>query len=760
MPYEFYDNGNKVRIYLAEIDPDTGKIKRNADGKIVFSDMYQEMTIEAFRVYKDVTNQFINIEEGLKEVAEYSEKLGKEETSGGIDFHPNKDDSGNNAYVDVSGSSADPVVWNISYEELCNLPVLNIKGLEKGKTLIINVTGLPDGGEVVLNPEIKIEGGAQNGEPVKDWDGNLIWNFGSFTGTIKTNNTWMGSMLVPKGSLDVGTNTNGSLIAETVTTRGESHKWDFRGFDETKVSGTKKWILPEGYKPEDFTIEVTLYRTYYEQGVQKGPEEIAPVSPNPLKITGDGSYLFDDLPSKYTEYDSAGNVTFTAYYRYSVKEKVVGWPEGVDPNAIILSQAGNSFINTLPDNGKTVVSGTKTWNVPDGTELPESITVVLYQNGEEYDRKTVTRKEGWSYRWDNLPMYDASGDPYVYTVDEPDVPENYTKSVQGYNIINERKGSLEVTKTFDGDLTAGDLTEAQKKAITFEVTGPDNFKATFSYAEMVNGKKEFTDLKSGIYTVTETNGNVDGYTVTTTYSVEDHNNVTVTDGVKTSVVVTNTYTRTGDLSVTKSVKGGDTEKDFAFTVTLSDTSINGTYGEMTFVNGVAHFTLRDGQTKTATGLPVGITYTVVEEKYENYTTDKVNAQGSIVFGEKAEVKFINTYNTIPEESTEETTEESTEETSEEESSTTETTEEETTTPDTTPETTPSYPDETNNDEGVLGSVRNQVGGVLGAMRGVLGAVRTGDDSMALVIIYIICIGMATAVIVAVVVRRRRRNEQG
>ena len=43
----------------------------------------------------------------------------------------------------------------------------------------------------------------------------------------------------------------------------------------------------------------------------------------------------------------------------------------------------------------------------------------------------------------------------------------------------------------------------------------------------------------------------------------------------------------------------DRSTEFNFTVTLSDTSINGVYGAMEFVNGVATFTLKHNESKTA-----------------------------------------------------------------------------------------------------------------------------------------------------------------
>ena len=84
-----------------------------------------------------------------------------------------------------------------------------------------------------------------------------------------------------------------------------------------------------------------------------------------------------------------------------------------------------------------------------------------------------------------------------------------------------------------------------------------------------------------------------------------------TSGISKVTITNTTVKRTGNLSVTKTVASGSTSQAFSFTVTLG-TSIDGTYGDMSFTNGVANFALSDGQTMTATGLPAGISYTVVE----------------------------------------------------------------------------------------------------------------------------------------------------
>ena len=108
-----------------------------------------------------------------------------------------------------------------------------------------------------------------------------------------------------------------------------------------------------------------------------------------------------------------------------------------------------NITNTIT--GTTKVEGTKTWNVPEGTAVPEKITVVLNRDGIEYKRQTVTAGNGWKYSFDNLPKYSEDGKAaYTYTVDEEPVT-GYNKTVNGYNITNTITGTTKVegTKTWN-----------------------------------------------------------------------------------------------------------------------------------------------------------------------------------------------------------------------------------------------------------------------------------------------------------------------
>lgn len=125
-----------------------------------------------------------------------------------------------------------------------------------------------------------------------------------------------------------------------------------------------------------------------------------------------------------------------------------------------------------------------------------------------------------------------------------------------------------------------------------------------------------------------------------------------------AAVFTNTA-KTGSLTVKKTVVGGDSQREFGFTVALAGGDgepVSGTFGKgehaVTFTDGKATFTLRDGGEKTVAGLPVGARYTVTEDAAEGYTTTVNGADGSKAEGavteDGATVAFTNTYGTATE----------------------------------------------------------------------------------------------------------------
>ena len=125
-----------------------------------------------------------------------------------------------------------------------------------------------------------------------------------------------------------------------------------------------------------------------------------------------------------------------------------------------------------------------------------------------------------------------------------------------------------------------------------------------------------------------------------------------------AAVFTNTA-KTGSLTVKKTVVGGDSQREFGFTVALADGDgepVSGTFGKgegaVEFTDGKATFALRHGGEKTIAGLPAGARYTVTEDAAEGYTTTVNGAEGSKAEGTVTEggatAAFTNTYGTAAE----------------------------------------------------------------------------------------------------------------
>lgn len=193
------------------------------------------------------------------------------------------------------------------------------------------------------------------------------------------------------------------------------------------------------------------------------------------------------------------------------------------------------------------------------------------------------------------------------------------------------------------------------------------------------GTIEYTKPGTYTYVITEQSGDE----ATLTFSKATYRaTVTVTDGgagklsAKTKIaqltddagdaaertveaaVFTN-IAKTGSLTVKKTVVGGDSQREFGFTVALADGDgepVSGTFGKgehaVTFTDGKATFTLKDGGEKTIAGLPVGARYTVTEDAAEGYTTAVNGADGSKAEGavteDGATAAFTNTYGTATE----------------------------------------------------------------------------------------------------------------
>ena len=254
----------------------------------------------------------------------------------------------------------------------------------------------------------------------------------------------------------------------------------------TSVSGTKTWRVPEGTElPESITVILN--------------RNDEPVARKKVTAADDWSYEFTELPA----YSEDGSTAYT----YTVDEEpVAGYNKEVD---------GYDLINTKSE--KIEITGTKTWRAPEGTKLPESITVILKRNGSPVDTKKVTAADDWSYEFTELPAYSEDGlTAYTYTVDEEPV-EGYITTVSGTNLINTITGTTSVsgTKTW----RAPEGTELPE-SITVILNRNDEPVARKKVTAADDWSYEFTELpaysEDGLtaYTYTVDEEPVEGYITT------------------------------------------------------------------------------------------------------------------------------------------------------------------------------------------------------------------------------------------------------
>ena len=204
-----------------------------------------------------------------------------------------------------------------------------------------------------------------------------------------------------------------------------TNKIDYTTFTKD-VSVKKIWVDPAN--TEHDVITINLY--------QSGNNEIFRTATLDKNTT---SYTFTALP----KYDENGNE-----YTYTAQEV------GVKGYTTSYSEDKLTITNTIEQNNKVEVSGTKTWIVPEGTKYPK-ITIRLIKNGTQTDNKEVLENGKTSYSFTNLPKYqvdengnyilDENGNVKlnVYTVEED--------NVEGYETTYSQDHKSEITNKIQQD---------------------------------------------------------------------------------------------------------------------------------------------------------------------------------------------------------------------------------------------------------------------------------------------------------------------
>lgn len=444
------------------------------------------------------------------------------------------------------------------------------------------------------------------------------------------------------GTLKVGEGENyhGSY-ALTLPAGVSAHALD--GTPLTTVSAGTPFFLASTSRPTstDMSVEASSTLTWLEEYRQ--------YSPNPENYTASDGKNFQHM---------IGAV---------IKQKPVSAKLALSPakdGSLTVSKAVVGETNSQTEFTFTVTLSDKTVNGTYGD--------MTFTNGVA----TVSLKSGESATAEHLP----AGVGYTVTEEKS---EDYSTTSEGETgtivdggtataaFTNARLYKLTLGKTVSGQ--AADSSQDFTLDVTLKDSSGKALTGTYSYAGgTVAGSAATAHADGTIALDAEGKGSVTlkpGQTVTikglpsgASYEVEEAASTAIDkplydatyNGSSTAAtgtlsadatVTVNNAVEEGSLSVTKHVKGEVNSKQaFTFTVKLGGAGANlsGKYGDMEFANGQATFTLKDGETKTASALPAGATYEVVEESNSTYTTTSENATGEITKGGTAEVSFTNT----------------------------------------------------------------------------------------------------------------------
>ena len=345
--------------------------------------------------------------------------------------------------------------------------------------------------------------------------------------------------------------------------------------------------------------------------------------------------------------------------------------DGTTPLAGTFAYAGRpSGTNGTYVSGQIKSGGTIALNV--GGSVTVTVPVGAHYEVQELDSKgnLMTSEDGFTVadkantQKGAVGQATQAGFTNVYSVESTKVESAFKvqKKISGRNWT--KADAFAMTLTAQGEAPMpknakdGVATITLKKDVqvgnfgTIEYTKPGTY--TYVIAEQAGDETELTFSKATYRaTVTVTDDGAGRLSAKTKIAQLTDDAGNAAERTVEAAVFTNTA-KTGSLTVKKTVVGGDSQREFGFTVALTDGDgepVSGTFGEgenaVTFTDGKAAFALKDGGEKTIAGLPVGARYTVTEDAAEGYATTADGAEGTVTEA-GATAAFTNTYGTATE----------------------------------------------------------------------------------------------------------------
>lgn len=282
-----------------------------------------------------------------------------------------------------------------------------------------------------------------------------------------------------------------------------------------------------------------------------------------------------------------------------------------------------------------------TADIMDGNYIPDALYSEKYYSTDRNGKITIEEE---------LP----SGD---YCLIEETVPEHYTVkptsfgfSVRG-GTVTLTGGTPSLTPTGKNNIEASqNTTYIDRYSPNVSLTVTPDAENTLEKIVVTYFDRQEQNYKE--ITFNENNGNASYDAETWINSNKgDNDNPGLIDGNvsiqayfrQTPLNYSDISQNTGGITVSNTISGNaaDKTKKFSFTVTLGKSTVNGSYGEMDFVNGISSFELTDNESISANKLPQGISYKVTLNNSDDYTVTSSNADGIIKAEEIISVAFNN-----------------------------------------------------------------------------------------------------------------------
>ena len=283
------------------------------------------------------------------------------------------------------------------------------------------------------------------------------------TFTLKASETWTLNDIPWGTTYTLTENTTGAAFTSSVSDAGNGKIWA----DTTQITVTNTYAYTEHNNglnlvkvdEEDNNKVIsgagfTLYSDA-ECKTQVGNEVFSDTTGKvKLPIETAGTYYLKETTTPAGYHPNNTVYTVTAEQKYVVKN--AGDANAVTEIQMVISVSGldgttSNEIDYIYKVKNTPIKNIqvnveKVWDDGNYYNRPESVSVTLYKDNAVYDTVALNAENGWKHTWTGLT------DEFTWTVDEPNVPEEYSKTVtnngNNWTITNTRAPkSLEITVT-------------------------------------------------------------------------------------------------------------------------------------------------------------------------------------------------------------------------------------------------------------------------------------------------------------------------